>query len=216
MLASRASRASWRSSLAWCWRWGAALFPDAREKGRFSERGYPPPLPPPRPPVHSLPTMLAPGRRGSPRAGWASTPPHPSWAVRTLPATSDTCAAGSQAGGDRAGGATEGEDDKRALLQNSDPDISKRRRPSPVQEREEWEREVEERARASLGTGREESRGGGNCVQDKTSQCLSILDVGRDFRNLVIWSSPHYLPPMGKLRSRKVNFGFCGSQVTQG
>ena len=85
-----------------------------------------------------------------------------------------------------------------------------------MQEREEWEREVEERARASLGTGREESRGGGNCVQDKTSQCLSILDVGRDFRNLVIWSSPHYLPPMGKLRSRKVNFGFCGSQVTQG
>ena len=43
---------------------------------------------------------------------------------------------------------------------------------------------------------------------------LRNLEVGWDFRNLVIWSSSHYLPSIGKLRPRKVNFGLSGSKIT--
>lgn len=70
---------------------------------------------------------------------------------------------------------------------------------------------MEERARASLGRGREESWGGGKLPSRQNES-----EVRGDFENLVIWSSPHYLPPMGKLRSRKVNFGFCGSKNHMG
>lgn len=39
----------------------------------------------------------------------------------------------------------------------------------------------------------------------KMKKCFTILEVGRNFRSLLIWSSPHRLPPMRKLRLRKVN-----------
>lgn len=44
-----------------------------------------------------------------------------------------------------------------------------------------------------------ERLGGGTVLKRKTSQCLRILEVGRGFRNLLIWPSPHHLPPLRKL-----------------
>lgn len=50
---------------------------------------------------------------------------------------------------------------------------------------------------------RGEGRGGGTTL--KNGQRLRIVEVGRDFRNLFAWSSPHHLLPMRKQRLREVN-----------
>lgn len=104
--------------------------------------------------------------------------------------------------------AKEGENHKRAFLQNFDLDFKKRRRPSPAfQEswREEGGKEMEERAGARREGGREGKKLGRGTVLQIKSRCLRIVAVERDVRNLLICFSPHHLPRRRKLRLRKVN-----------